>query len=109
MLTPALAWANNSDSDLSCPPAEVRAYVEREAGCGHWAGEEPYNKERALEINAALTQLQCDKLPQDKKRLHHQYATNNDIQMMLKDYNSYVAAYPKAKDSWLKTMSVYCK
>lgn len=55
-------------------PAPVRAFVERRSGCNHWAGEEPYDRERARDIEASLRSLRCARLPDDERALRRRYA-----------------------------------
>ena len=35
-------------------------------GCNHWMGEEPYDAERAKEIERAIAQLRCAELDADE-------------------------------------------
>ena len=55
-------------------PREVARYLERAAGCNHWAGEEAYDANRKAEIDKAISDLRCTSLERDEKRLHHRYA-----------------------------------
>lgn len=60
-------------------PAPVRAFVERRAGCNHWAGEEPYDRERAREIATALRSLRCARLPVDERALRRRHVRQRDV------------------------------
>lgn len=46
-------------------PADLRLVIERRQGCSHWAGEEPYDKDREREIVAAMDELHCVCLDRD--------------------------------------------
>jgi hypothetical protein len=76
---------------LAAAPADVKAFVMRARGCGHWAGEEPYNKERAADINKALTELKCDQLDAAEVALRRKYAGSLAAQQALDVRNSDVA------------------
>jgi hypothetical protein len=61
---------------LAAPPlpAEVARFVQRAEQCHHWAGEEPYDAERAAWIEAAVNRLRCEALPAHAKRLKRRHA-----------------------------------
>ncbi len=54
-------------------PAAVTAFIERRAGCNHWAGEDPYDPARRREIEAALRSLKCGRIEQDARVLQRRY------------------------------------
>ena len=54
-------------------PHDIAAYIGRRKACNHWAGEEPYDKARAAEINKAVTKLKCGALDADEKVLLRRY------------------------------------
>ena len=64
VLSPVLAVA---------APRDVARYVERRAGCNHWAGEEGYDKARAAEINRNIRALKCEALDHDERRVQRRY------------------------------------
>lgn len=64
-------------------PADVQAVVDRWEGCGHWAGEEPYDKARTREIARALRQLHCDRLEHDEAALRRRYSHDARLQRLL--------------------------
>jgi hypothetical protein len=66
-------------------PPEVAAFIVRFVGCGHWAGEEPYDKERAAEIATALKELKCERIEEDEKNLRSRYARNPRVLKALDD------------------------
>ena len=55
-------------------PAPIRAFIERRQGCNHWSGEEPYDRERAEQIEAARRTLRCRRIDTDEKDLRRRYA-----------------------------------
>lgn len=55
-------------------PADVFAWVQRREGCAHWGGEEPYDAERAADIDAALRELDCETLDADEQALRAAHA-----------------------------------
>lgn len=48
----AVALSGSRGAGAQDLPADVRAFLERRLECDHWRGEEPYDPERAAEINA---------------------------------------------------------
>lgn len=60
-------------------PKQVKLFNKRQIECNHWAGEEPYDKERSKEINSAITKLRCDALGRDEKRLRKKYKVRPDV------------------------------
>ena len=60
-------------------PKQVKLFNKRQIDCKHWAGEEPYNKERAKEINAAVTKQRCDDLDKDEKILRIKYKARPNV------------------------------
>ncbi|KLK91675.1 hypothetical protein AA309_18820 [Microvirga vignae] len=66
-------------------PADVRAFAERRLECNHWAGEEPYDAERAGQITGAMERLQCERLKVDEMQLRRHYAGSTAILGVLDD------------------------
>jgi len=60
-------------------PKQVKLFNKRQIECNHWAGEEPYDKPRAEEINAAVQKLKCDALENDEKKLLKKYKSRPDV------------------------------
>jgi hypothetical protein len=54
-------------------PRDVRVFIDRRMGCNHFAGEEPYNEERARQLEAAARELRCRRLESDETRLRRRY------------------------------------
>ena len=55
-------------------PADILGWAGRRLGCDHWMGEEAYDAERGAQIEAAVTELQCDGLDADEAALIQHYA-----------------------------------
>lgn len=64
-------------------PARVKAFIERREGCEHFAGEDPYDAERARFIAAAVARLRCDRLERDAASLRRMYRGNRAVLAML--------------------------
>lgn len=54
-------------------PKQVADLIDRIVECNHWGGEEPYDAERAKEIHEAASELRCQYLESDEKRLLKRY------------------------------------
>jgi hypothetical protein len=65
-------------------PRDVARYLERSAGCNHWAGEEAYDAERSAQIDQAIRDLRCTSLDRTKKVLRHRYAHSPKVLRALK-------------------------
>ena len=50
-------------------PQDVVEFIERTVECNHWAGEEPYDKERAEQIRNAIKNARCDGLGSEEQVL----------------------------------------
>jgi hypothetical protein len=64
-------------------PLAVRVYMDRRLNCDHWAGEEPYDRDRAREIDRALRSLKCERLDGEAAGLRRAYRHNREIQRAL--------------------------
>jgi hypothetical protein len=54
-------------------PADVAQFVIRRINCNHWLGEDPFDNDRAKEIQGAIERLRCQTIDQDEvllRRLH---------------------------------------
>ncbi len=60
----------------SASPASVSRYVQRVIECYHWAGEEPYDRDRARQIARNHDRLNCDVLARDARRLRLRFMEN---------------------------------
>jgi hypothetical protein len=60
-------------------PEDVAAFVSKFAECSHWAGEDPYDKERAEFIRNAARNAGCSRLGSDEIRLRHKYRKNPKV------------------------------
>ena len=76
VLVLVLAAAGAEAAQPAAPPLpkDVKAFVDRRAGCDHWAGEEPYDADRRQEIARATRRLRCDRLERDERRLLKRHA-----------------------------------
>ena len=54
-------------------PKQVAAFVRRRADCNHFLGEEPYDRERAAELNRVVRELRCGRVERDERRLREAY------------------------------------
>jgi hypothetical protein len=54
-------------------PADVKSWLSRFEQCEHWAGEEPYDKARGKEIDAAFDRLRCQNISADAQKLEQRY------------------------------------
>lgn len=70
-------------------PISVKKVIERQVACNHWAGEEPYDAERAKEIAKAVNQLKCDTLEQDEAKLIKKYKTRADVKDAINQAKAY--------------------
>jgi hypothetical protein len=66
-------------------PRKVAAFIERRAGCNHFLGEEPYDPERAAELERAIRELRCSRVERDGRRLERTYRDRPEILRLLKD------------------------
>lgn len=64
-------------------PRKVEAFIIRRAGCNHFAGEEPYDRERATELAKALRDLRCDRIERDERKLRETYRRDRAILTLL--------------------------
>ncbi|WMW79612.1 hypothetical protein RF679_13250 [Undibacterium cyanobacteriorum] len=66
-------------------PKDVVIMIDRIVGCSHWAGEEPYDRERRDEILAAMKSLKCKRLDRDVAALEKRYAKQEKVIEVLKE------------------------
>lgn len=70
---------DDAETRVAAAPRRVSAFVARRAGCNHFLGEEPYDRERAAQLEKALRQLRCDRIDADQQRLRMAYAGDHAI------------------------------
>src|SRR5215469_9289159 len=70
-------------------PAPVAEFIERAANCNHWAGEEPYDADRAKEISNALSELRCSHLDADQASLLKRYKGNAKVERAVREGRQY--------------------
>ena len=66
-------------------PRDLRVLIDRRLNCNHWAGEEPYDRARKREINAALRDLRCSGIEREETRLQRRYAKLPQVLKALAD------------------------
>lgn len=76
------AAASGADGNL---PDEVKKLVDRRQDCHHWAGEEPYDKARAKQIDRAMRSLKCDDVDRDVDRMRKEYPGDAAVRAALPD------------------------
>jgi len=54
-------------------PKDVERFIVRRVGCNHFLGEEPYDQERAAELDRAIRDLRCAKLESNERTLRRVY------------------------------------
>jgi hypothetical protein len=74
----SMAW-----SDDRTLPEDVKRLIERRGECHHWAGEEPYDKARAKQIDKAMAELRCDGIDRDVAALSRKYRADAAVQSAL--------------------------
>jgi hypothetical protein len=60
-------------------PEDVVEFIERTVECNHWAGEEPYDKERAEQIRNAIKNARCDGLVSKEQVLKLKYKKDKNV------------------------------
>ena len=66
-------------------PVDVKRLVDRRAECHHWAGEEPYDKARARQIDKAMNRLKCDDIEKEVENMRAKYPTDAAVKAALPD------------------------
>ena len=69
-------WIARCKGASFCNAKCVRALV---VECNHWAGEEPYNKERAEQIRKAVENARCDRLASEEQVLEFKYKGHKKV------------------------------
>ena len=71
-------------------PRDIRTYIDSRFMCFHFGGEEPYDKERAQEINRAFIRYRCEDglIAKDDARLHTKYSRNPKVLVVLEKIKS---------------------
>lgn len=72
--------------ELALYPLDVRNFLKREMDCIHWAGEEPYSKERQKEIEQGMVKSNCSQIEEDKEKMINKYKEHKQIKRALKFY-----------------------
>lgn len=66
-------------------PREVTALLARMETCHHWAGEEPYDADRAAEIARGMQKAGCGRLDADERRLLRKYREQRAVTQALQE------------------------
>jgi hypothetical protein len=74
-----MAWGD----DRSTLPDDVKRLIERRDECHHWAGEEPYDKARAKQINKAMENLKCDSIEREVTAMRRKYPADAAVESAL--------------------------
>ena len=64
-------------------PKDVESFISRRASCDHFLGEEPYDRERAAELDRVITELRCAALARDEEKLRRAYRENRGVLQLL--------------------------
>lgn len=87
LMAAAMASATPTEArvqrELKAVPHVVRDFLERRAGCNHWAGEEPYDAERAAYIAKAVRDLRCRRIEADEHQIKRRYAKSRRVRWLL--------------------------
>ncbi len=70
-------------------PSNVSKFIDRQAMCNHWAGEESYDEKRRQEINSATKDLKCDSLARDERHLNEKYKNKPAVLESIKNAKEY--------------------
>lgn len=62
----------------------VAALIDRMVYCNHWQGEEPYDADRAKEINSAILELRCGALDKDEASILKRYKSDSKLKDTLR-------------------------
>ena len=83
--TPADTEWDKLRARVEAAPPSVAAFIERRAGCNHFWGEEPYDRARAQQIDAALRKLRCNRLAADERALRRTYRRQPTVLVLIED------------------------
>jgi len=64
-------------------PKAVAKFIKRRATCNHFLGEEPYDDERAAELNKAVRELRCSRIERDERGLRRKFAADQTVLQLL--------------------------
>jgi hypothetical protein len=90
MILALLLVANAFPSDevrtrVESAPRKIAAFVTRRANCNHFLGEEPYDDERAAELEKTIRELRCKRIDRDERNLRRAYRGNSEVLQLLAD------------------------
>ncbi len=79
------AWTDfYGDPRSASIPADVRSFVIDAQGCNHFAGEEPYDAERAAFLTKNIDQM-CTGIKERHQKLAAKYAKNTEATVLIAD------------------------
>ena len=87
-LTDTSPWQAKFNSYVKGLPTDVITLLKRVDGCDHFAGEEPYDEQRRIEILKALTKLKCARIDKDRDALLKKYKKQNQIVNKIENFQS---------------------
>lgn len=85
----ALLVAGAANAQAPTLPADVRAFLEQREQCDHWRSEEPYNRERRLEIEQKACRT-CQGTDARLAALRAKYLRDGTVMSRLKDLDAAV-------------------
>jgi hypothetical protein len=83
-----LQTATPSDSlsrRVESAPHGVASFIKRRANCNHFLGEEPYDRDRARELERTIVELRCSRIDDEERNLARTYKKQQVIIQLLKD------------------------
>lgn len=89
---PAIAADSNIPNFKLGMPKDVVAFFDRQEQCLHWSAEDPSDPKRAKQIEAAMTKLKCDALPDDMENLRDEHHNDANILDRLSQADDYYSA-----------------
>jgi hypothetical protein len=81
--TPQIADNPAVQRRIEQAPSSVRNLIVRRAGCNYFASEEPYDEERARDLEKKARSLGCAHLARDERVLRQRYAKRRDVLTLL--------------------------
>ena len=86
-----IAPAADLRARVESAPRDVEAFIVRRAMCNHFLGEEPYNKERAADLDRAIRELRCARLERDERGLRRTFRKHPAVLMLLDETTDILA------------------
>lgn len=83
LLAAAISGDPQIQRRIDTAPKQVKAFIERRAGCNYFASEYPYDAERARDLETHAKALRCSALERDEGILRKLHAKRPDILALL--------------------------